>query len=294
MSSTRWAAQNPKEKIIPIKNPTNPAQKIPAPNFLSLTLNMAINSIVKLLGAVKKSFVGVVFNYLLTCRFIYLTKKEVFMEITWFGQSAFKILGKGAIIVTDPYTPEMMGIKFPAITADILTISHDHGDHNYVGGVISPSFIAKGPGEYEIKGVSFTGTPSYHDNKEGSERGQNVIFTFQQDGIKLCHLGDLGQDSLTDEQLENIGDVDILLIPVGGNYTLDAAHAARVVAQLNPKIIIPMHFKIAGMELPITGVDLFLKEMGKEDITAIPKLSITVDKLPEEAQVVVLESLNAR
>lgn len=211
------------------------------------------------------------------------------MEITWYGQSTFKIKGKGTSIVTDPYSPEMLGLKLPKLEADIVAVSHDHGDHNNVAAVTGYSFVAPGPGEYEIKGIPFIGVDSFHDNSEGSERGRNTIYVFHIDNIAVCHLGDLGQDKLTDDQLNQIDSVDILMIPVGGTYTIDAATAAKVVAQLEPKLIIPMHYQVDGLKLELAPVETFLKEMGKESAERVTKLSISADKLPEEPQVVILE-----
>lgn len=211
------------------------------------------------------------------------------MEISWLGQAAFKLKGKTATVVTDPFNPDFIGLKWPKVEADIVSISHDHGDHNYAGGVSGATYTATGPGEYEIKGVAFTGTSSFHDNKQGAERGKNTIFTFNIDGVRICHLGDLGQAQLSDEQLEAIGDVDVLLIPVGSVYTIDGGAAAKIVAQIEPKVIIPMHYSQPGLKVNLEPVDHFLKEMGKEGMTPAAKLSVSADKLPEEAEVVVLE-----
>jgi L-ascorbate metabolism protein UlaG (beta-lactamase superfamily) len=210
------------------------------------------------------------------------------MEITWFGHSAFRLKGKVTSVVTDPYDPSMIGLKLPKIEADIVTLSHDHGDHNNSAAVDGAKFIAKGPGEYEIGGVAFTGTASWHDNSKGSERGKNVIYTFNIDGLRVCHLGDIGQHQLTDEQVEDIGAVDILMIPVGGVYTVGAAEAAKIVTQLDPKVIIPMHYKLPDLKFDLEPVDHFLKEMGQET-DPVTKYSISRDKLPDEPQVVVLE-----
>lgn len=210
------------------------------------------------------------------------------MEIFWLGQAAFKLKGKGATVIVDPYDPSI-GLKWSKLEADIVAVTHDHPDHNNTAGVTGASYVAAGPGEYEIKGVAFTGVPSWHDNKEGEERGRNTIYIFNIDGVKICHLGDLGQHQLTETQLEEIGDVDVLLIPVGGVFTISASEAAKIVAQLDPKIIIPMHYKIPGLSVELEPAEHFLKEMGKENITALPKITVASDKLPEEAQVVVLE-----
>lgn len=211
------------------------------------------------------------------------------MDITWLGHSAFKVKGKTATIAIDPYDSDSVGLKLPKVEADIVTISHDHSDHNFLQGVAGHSFVATGPGEYEIKGISFVGTASWHDDKQGSERGKNTIYTFNIDGLSLCHLGDLGQESLTEAQVDEIGQVDVLIIPVGGVYTIDAATAAKVVAQLEPKVVIPMHYKDPELKLDLEPVENFLKEMSKENIEPQAKYSVTAEKLPEELEVVVLQ-----
>ncbi len=212
------------------------------------------------------------------------------MEVTYLGHSSFKLKGKTATVVTDPYN-EKCG-KFPKDTlADIVTVSHQHADHNQVKLVSGNPFVIEGAGEYEVKGVSVVGIQSWHDDKGGADRGPNVIYVIEIDGLRLCHLGDLGH-KLTEEQLEEIGSIDIAVIPVGGDYTIDAKMAVEVAKQLDPWIIIPMHYQQAGLDAAmfakLTGVETFLKEMGK-DVAPVPKLIMSHDKLPEESQVVVLE-----
>lgn len=212
------------------------------------------------------------------------------MDINYLGHSSFRIKGRGAGVVTDPYN-EKCG-KYPRdVVAEIVTVSHDHADHNQTQLVGGSPFIVNGPGEYEIKGVSIIGIPSFHDDKKGVERGANTIYVFEVDGMRLVHVGDLGH-KLSDGQLEDIGPVDIAMIPVGGEYTIDAKMAAEVAHQLDPWIIIPMHYKQAGLNEAdfgkLTGVDEFLKEMGAT-VVPISKLSVTRDKLPQETQVIVLE-----
>lgn len=211
------------------------------------------------------------------------------MEITWFGQAAFKLKGKTATVVADPFDHDFIGLKLPKLEADIITSSHMHSDHNNLNGVSGAGFVANGPGEYEIKGVAFTGVRSWHDDKGGAERGPNTIFTFYIDGVRIAHLGDLGQSQLTDAQLEEIGDTDVVLVPVGGTFTIDAPRAAKVVAQLEPRIVVPMHYALPGLKVELEPVDHFLKEMGQEGVAPVAKLSVSADKLPEETQVVVLE-----
>lgn len=210
------------------------------------------------------------------------------MDITWFGQACFKIKGKTATVITDPFDPETTGLKAPKdLEGQIVLSSHDHKDHNFVESVAGNPLVIEGPGEYEKAGVQIAGISSFHDNSEGTERGQNTIYNFNIDGINIVHLGDLGH-LLTEEQSSQIGEVDILMIPAGSVFTIDAETAAKVVAQLEPKIVIPMHYKLPELKINLEGVEPFLKEMGAENIEAQPKLSITRDKLPEETTVVLL------
>ncbi|KKS64486.1 hypothetical protein A3A14_03885 [Candidatus Daviesbacteria bacterium RIFCSPLOWO2_01_FULL_43_38] len=210
------------------------------------------------------------------------------MDITWYGQSFFKIKGKTATVVIDPYDPEFVGLKFPKdIEADVVLSTHHHKDHNNTGGVSGSPLVITGPGEYEKSGMSFAGVSVYHDGSQGFERGANTLYHILIDGINVVHLGDLGH-VLTDEQISQIEACDILMIPVGSVYTIDAEAAAKVVAQLEPKVVIPMHYKVPGLKFDLSEVDLFLKEMGAENISPVPKLSVTKDKLPEETMVVLL------
>lgn len=207
------------------------------------------------------------------------------MEISWFGQACFKLKGKNATVIIDPYDPDFTGLKLPKdLSSDVVLVSHDHKDHNFT----SASMVFDKPGEYEVAGVVITGISSFHDNSEGSERGTNVIFHLLFDGLDIVHLGDLGQSKLTEQQIAEIGQTDILLIPVGSIYTIDAEVASDIVSQLEPKIIIPMHYKIEGLKFKLDGVDKFLKEMGAENVVSQLKLSLSKDKLPEEPQVILL------
>ncbi len=206
------------------------------------------------------------------------------MDIYPLGHASFKIKGKTATVVTDPYEGKA--------EADIVLVSHEHPDHNAISKVSGEPFIVNGPGEYEIKDVTVTGVPSYHDDKKGEERGNNVIYKFTVDGLNLCHLGDLGH-KLTDKQVEDIGDVDILFVPVGGHFTISAETASEVVAQIEPYIVIPMHYKTKDSDPKIfeklDGVSTFLKAMGAEAVTPVNKFSISKDKLPENTSIIVLE-----
>lgn len=215
------------------------------------------------------------------------------MDIYWGGQALFKLKGKNAAVVIDPFDTDFTGLKLPKdLTADVVLTTHEHHDHNNAKAVTSPSddkpMVFKQVGEYEVKGVVITGINSLHDDTNGTQRGKNIIFHLMFDSLNIVHLGDLGQPKLTEEQITQIGETDILLIPVGGIYTIDSKQASTIVSQLEPKIIIPMHYKIEGLKFELDGVEGFLKEMGAEGVVVQPKLSITKEKLPEEPQVILL------
>lgn len=216
------------------------------------------------------------------------------MDIYWYGQACFKLKGKNAAVVIDPYEPDFTGLKLPKdLSADIVLVTHSHEDHNNSKVVsVTPAgkapMVFDKPGEYEVGGVVITGINSFHDNSAGAERGMNIIFHLMFDNLDIVHLGDLGQSRLSEEQVAQIGQTDILLVPVGSIYTIDAKAASDIVSQLEPKIIIPMHYKIEGLKFELESVEGFLKEMGAEGAVPQPKLSITKEKLPEEPQVVVL------
>jgi len=216
------------------------------------------------------------------------------MIITWKGQSCFQISasrGKNnpVSIVIDPFK-EDIGLRPPRVQADILLITHDHPDHSNIKAVSGQPFIIRGPGEYEIKGVFVQGIPAFHDNLQGKERGKVTIYTIGVEGMRICHLGDLGQKELTSDQLEKIGQVDILMIPIGGVYTIDAGEAVKVMSQIEPKIIIPMHYHIPKLKIKLEGIDKFLKAVGIKSITPLPKLSIKKKEIsPGEAKIIVLE-----
>lgn len=214
------------------------------------------------------------------------------MDITYLGHSSFKLRGKSATLVTDPY-PDGIGLKFPKhTTAEIVTVSHDHGDHNAIKNIEGTPYVVSGPGEYEITGVGIVGISTYHDEVKGAKRGKNTIYRIEIDGVSVVHLGDLGH-TLSSEEVENLDGVNVLLIPVGGFYTIDAEAASTIVNEIEPAIVIPMHYNRPGLDPKTFGelapLDAFLKEMGKVGTLPLPKLSVTKDKLPEELQVVVLE-----
>ena len=209
------------------------------------------------------------------------------MDITPLGHASFKLRGKSATVVTDPYDGAGVWLKYPKhVEADIVTVSHNHADHSAVHLVGGTPFVVHGPGEYEIKGVGIIGVSSFHDEKQGAERGRNVMYRIEIDGVKIGHLGDLGH-TLLSPQVDLLDGIDVLLVPVGGVYTIDAQIAAQVIADIEPRIVIPMHDGRSNKELaPLANL---LKVMNKGDIAPVPKLTISRDKLPSEMQIVVLE-----
>ena len=207
------------------------------------------------------------------------------MIVRWLGQASFSITAAdGTTVRTDPFD-ESLGLSISRAPADVVTVSHDHFDHNATYLVPGDPKVVSGPGTHEAAGVTFLGVGAYHDEEGGAKRGENVIFRFEIDGVAVCHLGDLGH-TLTDEQAGALGEVDVLLIPVGGTYTIDAAGADAVISQLKPRIVVPMHYKLAGMELPIAGIEKFLE--GKSNIRRETELNVTADSLPDEQEIVVL------
>ncbi len=208
------------------------------------------------------------------------------MEITHLGHACFKIMGKQISVLTDPFDPEKVGLKLAKQDADVVTVSHDHFDHNCLEILKSEYLLLDSPGEYEIRESEFIGVFADHDEQKGQERGQITIFTMEIDDIKICHLGDLGTD-LNSEQLDKIDGVDILLIPVGGKTTIDAKTAVKIINQIEPKIVIPMHYA-DGKMTDFSPLSVFLDEMGVSPMP-LEKLKITTSNLPEEMEVVVLK-----
>jgi L-ascorbate metabolism protein UlaG (beta-lactamase superfamily) len=216
-------------------------------------------------------------------------------KIYWAGQSCFQISvsnsrDHSADIVIDPYD-EDTGLKLPNLSADILLVSHDHHDHNNVKGVKGTPFLVSGPGEYEVKGVFIHGIPSFHDDNGGKDKGQNTIYLIEAEDLRFCHLGDIGQKQLTDEQLEKIDAVDVLMIPVGGEYTIDSSSAQKIIGQIEPRIIIPMHYALPKLKMKLDDVSKFLKTMGKNSVTPQDKFTVKTSTLPKEGgmEIVVLQ-----
>lgn len=214
------------------------------------------------------------------------------MKVKWLGHASFLITAEdGTRIITDPYVAGS-GLSYGEIkeSADIVTLSHDHFDHNNVASVGGNPEVVKDAAPTEIKGIKFSGVETFHDTSEGKERGNNIIFSMDVDGVRVCHSGDLGHP-LTDEQVAGIGRVDVLLIPVGGFFTVDAKVATDVCNRLDPKVVVPMHFQNDRCQFPIAGVEDFLQ--GKQSVTRSDssEAEFKAGALPAATEIVVLKPL---
>ncbi|MEK7659319.1 MAG: MBL fold metallo-hydrolase, partial [Patescibacteria group bacterium] len=212
------------------------------------------------------------------------------MTITWYGHSCFRLESKNLSVLIDPFSAEI-GFKPPKIKDDIVLVSHQHNDHNNIEGMPDESFLVKGPGEYEVKGIFIKGIPSFHDKSQGQERGLNTIYSVKMEDMAIAHLGDFGQDKLTEEQIEKIGEIDILMIPIGGTYTINYKEAVEVIHEIEPKIVIPMHYKIPNLKLDIDGPEKFLKEMSLTPEKVEKSYKIQKKNLPAEEMKLVLMGL---
>ncbi|MEK9151871.1 MAG: MBL fold metallo-hydrolase [Patescibacteria group bacterium] len=215
------------------------------------------------------------------------------MIITWHGYSCFKIQEKTrdaeVTLLTDPFESDG-DLKLPrSLAADIVTVSHDHAHHNNLGAVSGEPFVIDGPGEYEVKGMFVTGVSTFHDMVEGKEKGLNTMYYITAGGIHAVHLGDL-KHPLEDRHMEEFHNIDILFVPVGGGDVLNAKQAVEIVGQLEPRIIIPMHYRTPGMK-DLDGVDAFFKAMGVSKPEPLPKFKITDKDLPQEKTQIVLLDL---
>lgn len=212
------------------------------------------------------------------------------MKIKWLGHAAFLITSdQGTKIITDPYQPGG-AITYGGIdeTADVVTVSHQHADHNYVAQIQGNPQVVDKAGSTQAKGMEFRGVATFHDPSQGSQRGANIIFCFTVDGVRICHAGDIGHQ-LSPQQIQEIGPVDVLLAPVGGAYTVDAAGAAQVCEQLKPKVVIPMHFKTDKIAYPITGVDEFTKGRPSVRQVGSSEVEFKAGQLPSATETVVLQ-----
>lgn len=219
------------------------------------------------------------------------------MEITYLGHSSFKLKSKsGLTTIIDPFSPEYVGLPFIKDVADIVVISHDHEDHNNRSAITGPvkrseTFIIDAEGEYEIGGLEIGTMKTYHDKTEGSERGKNLVTIIRDGDLTLCHLGDLGV-KLTDSQIERLGDIDVLMVPVGDNFTLNIDDVFNMIKEIQPSLVIPMHFKAAGMK---EGFDSLLSLQSFLDKSKYPlagepthKLKVEESSLPDDTQMAIM------
>jgi len=215
------------------------------------------------------------------------------MKVKWYGHAAFLITSdQGVKIITDPYEPGGFGgaIGYGQIPdeADIVLVSHDHADHNYIQGLRGKPQVAMGTGSHRVKGLEIKGIAAYHDGHQGSERGPNTIFCFQVDGLRLCHLGDLGYVP-NEQEAKQVGPVDLLLMPVGGVYTIDPVQAGQTAQRLNPRITIPMHYKTPQCGFPLARVEDFTS--GKPAVRVLKGSEVEVQKetLPKNPEIIILQ-----
>lgn len=209
------------------------------------------------------------------------------MEITWLGHCCFRIRAKEATVVTDP-CDKSTGYSLGRPTADLVTVSIDDPGHNHVSGVAGDPRVVNGPGEFEIAGASVVGVTTYRDKDKGSVAGRNIAYVIELEDLRVCHLGGIGHVP-TSDQVEEIGNVDILMVPVGGGDSLDAPPAAETVSLIEPKLVIPMHFKTDIEKAALNPVERFLKEMGAKTTESHAKIAVTRSSLPDETQILVLD-----
>jgi L-ascorbate metabolism protein UlaG (beta-lactamase superfamily) len=215
------------------------------------------------------------------------------MNIQYYGHSCFKIVTKPAgrgqddvTIFMDPFD-KSFGLRPPQGSADLVMVSHDHHDHNNIEALKGEPAVIDIPGEYSVKGINIVGLRSYHDNKNGEERGQNTIFILETEDMRICHLGDLGHD-LDEKQMEKINGLDILMIPIGGKYTIDGKKAVDIVKKIEPKVVIPIHYKINGSTMDVDDEKKFCAEMGNCPKEKVTKINLKKKDLEEKNMEVIL------
>lgn len=214
------------------------------------------------------------------------------MVITWLGQACFKIQSGDLVIVIDPFSKDI-GLTPPRFRSDLVLVTHAHYDHSNAESITGDPMVISGPGEYEAKGVYIKGAETFHDNSQGKDRGLNTIYMVELEDMRILHLGDLGEEKLRGETLDQIGSIDILMIPVGGKYTIDGEQAASVVKQIEPRFVIPMHYKIPGLKVGLEGPEHFLKEMGATKAAVQEKFVVKKKDIgeKEKTEVVVLKAV---
>lgn len=207
-------------------------------------------------------------------------------EVKWFGHSCFRLRGREATVLMDP-VGRARGYTLPKQKANIVTISHQHPGHNALAAVQEGYFLIDGPGEYEVSDIFVTGIRTFHDNEGGAKQGFNTVYVLELDEVRFCHLGDLGHP-LTDEQAEALSDIDVLFVPVGGGNTLDSVGANEVIGQIEPRIVVPMHYRTPAGDAGLEDLARFCKELGLEQLVPQEKLTVRKADLPESMRVVLL------
>ena len=219
-------------------------------------------------------------------------------DVQYLGHSCFRLRGRDGIVLTDPFD-RSVGLDIGRPTAHIVTVSHKHPDHANVAAVKpmrEQLFTVEGPGDYEVGGIMINGVRTYHDSKKGAELGKNTVYVIHMDDVAFCHLGDLGHE-LTTQQLDEIGNVDVLFIPVGGGETISPAMATSVISQIEPRIVVPMHYAVPGQQTFMTDlapIEKFTHELGIKEVVAEEKLTVNANSLPaegEETRVVVMRRM---
>jgi len=211
------------------------------------------------------------------------------VKVKWLGHACFELVGGGLTVVIDPHDGSSLGIPAPKSSADVVLITHGHFDHADGRGLVAKpgAAVIEGPGLHEAKGLKVKGVSTYHDNAGGSRRGVNTAYVFELEGVRFCHVGDLGH-VLTPSQVSEVGEVDVLFIPVGGTFTIDHSEATKVVELLRPRIVVPMHFKTPGLRLPIADVEPFLRGKPRVERLATNEFEVRKEELPSETKIVVL------
>lgn len=209
------------------------------------------------------------------------------MVIYWYGQACFRIQSGDLVIAIDPFSKEI-GLTPPRFRADIVLVTHSHYDHSNVESIPASPFLISGPGEYEVGGVYVLGMETFHDKNQGRDRGMNTMYVIEVEGLRLLHMGDFGEEALRSETLDAVGSIDILMIPVGGTYTVDGEGASRIVKQVEPRFVVPMHYKTPGLKINLAGVEEFLKEMGASQKTPEDKFVVKKRDLGEDEKTEVI------
>jgi|DewCreStandDraft_1066081.scaffolds.fasta_scaffold00790_14 L-ascorbate metabolism protein UlaG (beta-lactamase superfamily) len=211
------------------------------------------------------------------------------MELVWYGHACFRLRGKDATVITDPFD-RRLGLPLPRMQADIVTVSNDRPDHSNVAAVGGSPRVVDGPGEYDIAGVVIAGiaTQKREPGRARAPRPRNTAYVIEIDGLTVCHLGDLA-DVPDAAVVEQIGNIDVLLIPVGGHETINATQATEVISLLEPRLVVPMHFRTPELAIELDPIEPFVREMGLKELQPQPRLSLSAGSLPEETEVVLLD-----